>query len=317
MDLRKPKLQWRKAVPSSRLNPSVKVWETLLEITICPPFAIQAFFFIKNEVWIKSCSFFREEVILFWRWGVWTLYWGGLLQRRACFLSSTRWSHAATGTTFPSLLLRQLLFTIKPPNGQCPPFVAGEKMYLGLYLGEWEELSWCAEKDIRGMHIRLQWAHIHCYMILNILFPLYLLHQHYEKPLSQIEPRLLSDRKLKITFYRVREILQCHFLFQIALASRVAEWDSLEMIGDVFVASVGWPFILQLSNDSLFKYQSHIQCTSPNTLNMSQLLCNISITIAHLNICISVIKLIMAPFSVMSQHSSESGLVLDAPQAAL
>lgn len=41
-----------------------------------------------------------------------------------------------------------------------------------------------------------------------------------------------------MTFYRVREILQCHFLFQIALASRVAEWDSLEMIGDVFVASV-------------------------------------------------------------------------------
>lgn len=47
-----------------------------------------------------------------------------------------------------------------------------------------------------------------------------------------------------MTFYRVREILQCHFLFQIALASRVAEWDSLEMIGDVFVASVrrGWNF---------------------------------------------------------------------------
>lgn len=43
-----------------------------------------------------------------------------------------------------------------------------------------------------------------------------------------------------MTFYRVREILQCHFLFQIALASRVAEWDSLEMIGDVFVASVSW-----------------------------------------------------------------------------
>lgn len=62
--------------------------------------------------------------------------------------------------------------------------------------------------------------------------------QQYEKPLTQIEPRLLSDRKLKMTFYRVREILQCHFLFQIALASRVAEWDGLEMIGDVFVASV-------------------------------------------------------------------------------
>ncbi|XP_019725815.1 rho guanine nucleotide exchange factor 10 [Hippocampus comes] len=68
--------------------------------------------------------------------------------------------------------------------------------------------------------------------------------EHYEKPLSQIEPRLLSDRKLKMTFYRVREILQCHFLFQIALASRVAEWDSLAMIGDVFVASFSKSMVL-------------------------------------------------------------------------
>ncbi|XP_068607758.1 rho guanine nucleotide exchange factor 10 [Brachionichthys hirsutus] len=68
--------------------------------------------------------------------------------------------------------------------------------------------------------------------------------EQYEKPLSQIEPRLLSDRKLKMTFYRVREILQCHFLFQIALASRVAEWDSLDMIGDVFVASFSKSMVL-------------------------------------------------------------------------
>lgn len=27
-------------------------------------------------------------------------------------------------------------------------------------------------------------------------------------------------------------------MFQIALASRVSDWDSVEMIGDVFVASV-------------------------------------------------------------------------------
>ncbi|KAF7657300.1 hypothetical protein LDENG_00029340 [Lucifuga dentata] len=68
--------------------------------------------------------------------------------------------------------------------------------------------------------------------------------EQYENPLSLIEPRLLSDRKLKITFYRVREILQCHFLFQIALASRVAEWDNLEMIGDVFVASFSKSMVL-------------------------------------------------------------------------
>ncbi|KAK0156128.1 Rho guanine nucleotide exchange factor 10 [Merluccius polli] len=68
--------------------------------------------------------------------------------------------------------------------------------------------------------------------------------EQYEKPLSQVEPRLLSDRKLKMIFYRVREILQCHFLFQIALASRVADWDNLEMIGDVFVASFSKSMVL-------------------------------------------------------------------------
>uniref|UniRef100_A0A3B3QJ67 Rho guanine nucleotide exchange factor 10 n=1 Tax=Paramormyrops kingsleyae TaxID=1676925 RepID=A0A3B3QJ67_9TELE len=68
--------------------------------------------------------------------------------------------------------------------------------------------------------------------------------EHYEKPLSEMEPRLLSDRKLKVTFCRVREILQCHALFQIALASRVAEWDASEMIGDVFVASFSKSMVL-------------------------------------------------------------------------
>lgn len=53
-----------------------------------------------------------------------------------------------------------------------------------------------------------------------------------------MEPKILSERKLKTVFYRVKELLQCHGMFQIALASRVAEWDSVETIGDVFVASV-------------------------------------------------------------------------------
>lgn len=50
---------------------------------------------------------------------------------------------------------------------------------------------------------------------------------------------MLSERKLRLVFFRVKELLQCHGLFQIALAGRVAEWDSVETIGDVFVASVG------------------------------------------------------------------------------
>lgn len=192
---------------------------------------------------------FRAKIILFWRRGVWALYWGGLFQCWASFLSSTRWPHAATGTVFLPLCSVCMTAAICPEqttsNDQYFSSIAGEKMYLGIYIREWEELSWGTKKDIGGMELGLWWLHIYCSMFLSVLwflFPLYLLYQHYEKPLSQIEPRLLSDRKLKITFYRVREILQCHFLFQIALASRVSEWDSLEMIGDVFVASVGWGF---------------------------------------------------------------------------
>ncbi|XP_060709039.1 rho guanine nucleotide exchange factor 10 [Hemiscyllium ocellatum] len=68
--------------------------------------------------------------------------------------------------------------------------------------------------------------------------------EHYEKPLLEMDPKLLSERKLKIVFYRIKEILQCHSLFQIALASRVTEWDAVEMIGDVFVASFSKSMVL-------------------------------------------------------------------------
>uniref|UniRef100_A0A671XDD6 Rho guanine nucleotide exchange factor 10 like n=1 Tax=Sparus aurata TaxID=8175 RepID=A0A671XDD6_SPAAU len=62
--------------------------------------------------------------------------------------------------------------------------------------------------------------------------------QEYHRPLMEADPRILSPRKIRPIFYRIREITQCHSMFQIALASRVAEWDSSEKIGDLFVASV-------------------------------------------------------------------------------
>uniref|UniRef100_A0A8B9JUU2 Rho guanine nucleotide exchange factor (GEF) 10-like b n=1 Tax=Astyanax mexicanus TaxID=7994 RepID=A0A8B9JUU2_ASTMX len=62
--------------------------------------------------------------------------------------------------------------------------------------------------------------------------------QDYQKPLLEAEPRILSSKKIQPIFYRLKEILQCHAMFQIALASRVAEWDRTETIGDLFVASV-------------------------------------------------------------------------------
>uniref|UniRef100_A0A4W3JJW1 Rho guanine nucleotide exchange factor 10 n=1 Tax=Callorhinchus milii TaxID=7868 RepID=A0A4W3JJW1_CALMI len=68
--------------------------------------------------------------------------------------------------------------------------------------------------------------------------------EQYKKPLSEMDPKLLSERKLKMVFYRIKEILQCHCLFQMALASRMTDWDSAEMIGDVFVASFSKSMVL-------------------------------------------------------------------------
>lgn len=62
--------------------------------------------------------------------------------------------------------------------------------------------------------------------------------QEYQKPLLEPQNSILNHRKVHQIFYRVQEIHQCHSMFQIALASRVAEWDSSEKIGDLFVASV-------------------------------------------------------------------------------
>ncbi|MCJ8744577.1 hypothetical protein PDJAM_G00120290 [Pangasius djambal] len=73
--------------------------------------------------------------------------------------------------------------------------------------------------------------------------------QEYQKPLLEAEPRILSPRKIRPIFFRVREITQCHGMFQIALASRVAEWDSSEKIGDLFVASFSKSMVLDVYSD--------------------------------------------------------------------
>lgn len=82
--------------------------------------------------------------------------------------------------------------------------------------------------------------------------------EQYEKPLSEMEPRLLSDRKLKMVFYRVKEILQCHSMFQIALASRVSEWDAVETIGDVFVASFSKSMVLDAYSEYVNNFSTAV-----------------------------------------------------------
>ncbi|XP_067302428.1 rho guanine nucleotide exchange factor 10-like protein isoform X5 [Pseudorasbora parva] len=71
----------------------------------------------------------------------------------------------------------------------------------------------------------------------------------YKKPLMEAEPRILSLKKIHPIFYRLKEILQCHSMFQIALASRVAEWDNTEKIGDLFVASFSKSMVLDVYSD--------------------------------------------------------------------
>ncbi|XP_061543054.1 rho guanine nucleotide exchange factor 10-like protein isoform X1 [Phycodurus eques] len=73
--------------------------------------------------------------------------------------------------------------------------------------------------------------------------------QEYHRPLLEADPRILSPRKIRPIFYRVREITHCHSMFQIALASRVAEWDSCEKIGDLFVASFSKSMVLDVYSD--------------------------------------------------------------------
>ncbi|XP_031680954.1 rho guanine nucleotide exchange factor 10-like protein [Oncorhynchus kisutch] len=73
--------------------------------------------------------------------------------------------------------------------------------------------------------------------------------EEYQSPLLEANPRILSPRKIQPVFYRLREITQCHSMFQIALASRVAEWDSSEKIGDLFVASFSKSMVLDVYSD--------------------------------------------------------------------
>ncbi|XP_061748188.1 rho guanine nucleotide exchange factor 10-like protein isoform X4 [Nerophis ophidion] len=73
--------------------------------------------------------------------------------------------------------------------------------------------------------------------------------QEYHRPLLEADPRILSPRKIRPIFHRIREITQCHAMFQIALASRVAEWDSCEKIGDLFVASFSKSMVLDVYSD--------------------------------------------------------------------
>ena len=53
-----------------------------------------------------------------------------------------------------------------------------------------------------------------------------------------MKPVVISGDIVEKIFYKISAILQCHQLFQIALAGSVNNWDEHECIGETFVASV-------------------------------------------------------------------------------
>jgi len=71
--------------------------------------------------------------------------------------------------------------------------------------------------------------------------------QDYERPLLQMKSPLLSRHTVRVIFYKVKDILHCHSMFNIELAEHIRMWDEMEQLGNVFTASVGsHVFFLQL-----------------------------------------------------------------------
>ena len=78
--------------------------------------------------------------------------------------------------------------------------------------------------------------------------------QDYEMPLLQMRSPLLSRSTVKVIFYKVKDILHCHSMFNIELAEHIRMWDEMEQLGNVFTASVRFYITSTLLTELLMKY---------------------------------------------------------------
>lgn len=83
-----------------------------------------------------------------------------------------------------NLLLKETTPNVLRPMDGYFSSTAGEKMYIGIYIGEWEELSWGTEEDIRGMQVRLQWLSKSTLKCLLLQFTLSALSAIREAPIA-------------------------------------------------------------------------------------------------------------------------------------
>ncbi|XP_074654119.1 rho guanine nucleotide exchange factor 10-like isoform X2 [Tubulanus polymorphus] len=73
--------------------------------------------------------------------------------------------------------------------------------------------------------------------------------QDYERPLLESNPPILRRSKVKVIFHKLRDILHCHSMFQIALSEVVAHWDTEQKIGDCFTASFSKSMVFDIYSD--------------------------------------------------------------------
>lgn len=131
-----------------------------------------------------------------------------------------------------------------------------------LHCAEWEQLPELSQEDPPGeSHLSFSSIKPHCSTVPSRPF---FVCQEYQKPLLEPQNWILSHKKVRQIFYRVQEIYQCHSMFQIALASRVAEWDHSEKIGDLFVASVSHSELYCWFCLTLFPLSGAVQQREPN-----------------------------------------------------
>ncbi|XP_022248872.1 rho guanine nucleotide exchange factor 10-like [Limulus polyphemus] len=93
--------------------------------------------------------------------------------------------------------------------------------------------------------------------------------QDYKRPLEECSAPLVSPAKINIMFFRVEQILQCHTIFGIALSQCVREWDALEKIGDVFVASFSKAMVLDIYSDFINNFSLAMETAKQASKNKS------------------------------------------------
>nr|XP_026690271.1 rho guanine nucleotide exchange factor 10-like protein [Ciona intestinalis] len=94
----------------------------------------------------------------------------------------------------------------------------------------------------------------------------------YKQTLLEQRPALIGAETVEKIFYKVSNILQCHKLFQIALAAAVMDWDNHECIGRTFVASFSKSMVLECYSDYINNFNTAMDIVRKTCVRKPQFL---------------------------------------------